>query len=53
MFLGLANASVTFQGMINNIFRDILDDEVLVYIDDILIYFETEKQYSRLVKKVL
>ena len=35
---GLANAPATFQRMMNNIFSDILDCYVVVYLDDILVY---------------
>ena len=35
--------------MINHILHDLLDNEVLVYIDDILIYTKTIKEYNRLI----
>ena len=53
MPFGLANAPATFQNMMNDIFRDLLDHGVLVYIDDILIYSETEEEHERLVLEVL
>jgi hypothetical protein len=43
MPFGLANAPATFQNMMNEILRDLLDHGVICYIDDILIYSETQK----------
>jgi hypothetical protein len=53
MPFGLTNALATFQDMMNHIFRDILDQGVIAYIDDVLIYAETEEKHDELVKEVL
>jgi hypothetical protein len=53
MPFGLANAPATFQAMMQGILRDLLDDRVVVYIDDILIYSESESQHELLVSQVL
>ena len=37
MPFGLSNAPATFQGMINHIFRDTLDQEMSAFKDDIII----------------
>ena len=39
MFFGLTNSLATFQTMMNNIFKDLIDEGyVVVYMDDILVY---------------
>ncbi len=42
MPFGLTNATVTFQDYINKILAEKLDVFVIVYLDDILIYTESE-----------
>jgi RNase H-like domain found in reverse transcriptase/Reverse transcriptase (RNA-dependent DNA polymerase)/gag-polyprotein putative aspartyl protease len=53
MPLGLCNAPSVFQQMMNEIFHDMLDDGVLIYLDDILIWAETEEELTRLTLEVL
>ena len=53
MHFGLANAPATFQNMINEIFRDMIDLGVVIYLDNILIYSENEQDHVALVKRVL
>ena len=38
MPFGLCNALASFQAMINQVLRELLDEGVIVYIDDILMY---------------
>jgi hypothetical protein len=37
---GLTNAPVVFQKLMNDAFREYLDDFVVCYIDDIFIFFQ-------------
>ena len=39
--LGLINAPATLQKLINSVFSNILDERLLVYLDDILVYNES------------
>ena len=50
---GLTNAPATFMQLMQDIFRPHLDDFVVVFLDDILIYSRNEKEHAEHVKKVL
>ncbi len=50
---GLANAPAVFQSFINEIFRDLLNQCVVAYVDDILIYSKSEPEHIQHVKTVL
>ena len=53
MPFGLANAPATFQNMMNDIFKDIIDLGIVIYLDDILLSAENEADHIALVKRVL
>ncbi len=53
MPFGLSNSPSVFQAFINDVFRDMLNQWVIVYIDDILIYSETYEEHVRHVRTVL
>lgn len=53
MPFGLTNAPATFQALINDILREFLDQGVVAYLDDILIYSTDEAEHEELVNKVL
>ncbi|GBG91146.1 hypothetical protein CBR_g52027 [Chara braunii] len=53
MSFGLTNAPATFQTAMNDIFRDILEEYVLVYLDDILVYSRTLEDHLRHLRDVL
>jgi hypothetical protein len=53
MPFGLCNAPATFQDMINHIFWDLLDQGLVAYIDDLLIYARTREQHDQIAMEVL
>ncbi len=53
MLFGLKNAPATFQRLINNTLREYLDDFVITYLDDILIYSDDLEMHRSHVHKVL
>lgn len=52
MPFGLCNAPSSFQYLMNSIFQEYLDDFVVVYLDDIMIYSRTEEDHLRHLKVV-
>ena len=50
---GLTNAPGTFMHLMHQTFREYLDDFVLVFLDDILIFSKTLEEHERHVKLVL
>jgi len=54
MFFGLTNSPVTFQAIMNDILRDLIDiEDIAVFIDDMLVEMNDEKKYDKIVGKVL
>lgn len=53
MPFGLTNAPAVFQRFMNELFSDLIDVNVIVYIDDILIYSENPDHHEEHVKEVL
>ncbi|CAI7844986.1 unnamed protein product [Closterium sp. NIES-54] len=52
MPFGLCNAPATFQAEMNHILRPLLDECVVVYLDDILIYSKNMKKHMEHLRKV-
>jgi Reverse transcriptase (RNA-dependent DNA polymerase) len=53
MLFGLTNVLAIYQALINNILKEYLDDFVVAYLDNILIYSKNEKEHTGHVIKVL
>jgi len=54
MFFSLTNSLATFQAMINNLLRDLINKgNVAFFIDDILVATETVEGYDKIVEEVL
>ena len=53
MPFGLANAPAILQNMMNEIFKDMIDQGVVIYLNDSLIYCRKEENHIALTKTVL
>jgi len=54
MFFGMTNSPTTFQGMMNEIMRDLINKgKVAVFVDDILVGTDDEEEHDKIVVKVL
>jgi len=54
MFFGMTNLLATFQGMMNKILRDMINEEkVATFVNNVLVEMEIEEGYDNIVKKVL
>ena len=50
---GLSNAPASFMTLMNNVLRPYIDKFVLVYLDDILVFSETEEEHAAHLQQVL
>ena len=54
MFFGLRNSPATFQAMMDDYFRDMINEGwIAIYMDDILIHAKTKKDLEDRMKRVL
>ena len=53
MPFGLTNAPATFQNIMNKIFHDMLDNFVIIYLDDILVFSKSAKEHKEHLEQVM
>jgi len=54
MFFGITNLPATFQVMMNEILRDLINEgKVATFVDDVLVETETKKGHNEIVEEIL
>jgi len=54
MFFGMTNSPATFQVMMNEILRDLINEgKVAAFVDDVLVGTETEERHDEIVEEIL
>ena len=54
MFFGMTNSPATFQAMMNEILRDMINEgKVAAFVDDVLVGTEIEEGHNEVVEEVL
>jgi len=54
MFFGIMNSLATFQVMMNEILRDLINEgKVTAFVDDVLVGTETEEGHNKIVEEIL
>jgi len=54
MFFGMTNLSATFQVMMNEILRDLINEgKVAAFVDDVLVETETKEEHDEIVEEIL
>jgi len=54
MFFGMTNLPTTFQMMMNEILRDLINEgKVVAFVDDVLVGTETEERHNEIVEEIL
>ena len=54
MFFGLTNSLATFQAIMNKLLRDLINiGKIVVFIDDIIIGTEMEKEHDKIVAEII
>ena len=53
MYFGLTNSPATFQTMMNDLFRNLINQgDTATFIDNILVATDTEEEHDKLVEEV-
>jgi len=54
MFFGLTNSPVTFQAMMNELLRDLINTgKVAAFIDDVIVRTETKEGHNEIVAEII
>ena len=54
MFFGMTNSPATFQAIMNEILRDLINKgKVVTFVDDILVKTKTKEEHNEIIEKVL
>ena len=54
MFFGLTNLLVTFQIMMNDLLRNMIEvEDIVVFINNVMVEMEIEKRYDDIIEEVL
>ena len=53
MPFGLTNAPAAFMRLMNGVFREYLDEFVIIFIDDVLVYSKTPEEHEVHLRSVL
>ena len=53
MLFGLINAPVAFIDLMNRVFKEYLDQFMIMFIDDIFIYSKTKEKHAKHLRSVL
>ena len=54
MFFGMTNLPATFQVIMNEILRDLINEgKVTAFVDDVLVGTETEEGHDKIVEEIL
>jgi len=54
IFFGLTNSPATFQTMMNELLRDLINTgKVAIFIDDVIVRTESEERHNELVEEVI